>query len=94
MKPLSLRLVCIGTRVAYFLRKYRLTTNLFMYCWRWHTTMQSTQSTCFSFQKLEVNFLIVPLKRALITTRQGQFACSNRQNLNEAPINYTHYPSD
>lgn len=42
------------------------------------------------FAKLEVKFLIVPLKRALIMTWQGQFACSVPRNLNEAPINYAH----
>lgn len=48
----------------------------------------------FQFAKLEVKCLIVPLKRALIMTWQGQFACSIPQNLNEAPINYTHYPGN
>lgn len=33
--------------------------------------------------KLEVKFLIVPLKRALIMTWQGQFACSTLQNGND-----------
>lgn len=46
------------------------------------------------FAKLEVKFLIVPLKRALIMTWQGQFACSIPQNLNEAPINYAHQPGN
>ena len=63
-------------------------------CWRWRPTTQSTQSTRSGSQELEVKFLIVPLKRALIMTWQGQFACSIPQNLNEAPINYTHYPGN
>lgn len=42
------------------------------------------------FAKLEVKFVIVPLKRALIMTWQGQFACSIPQHANEAPINYAH----
>lgn len=46
------------------------------------------------FAKLEVKFLIVPLKRALVMTRQGQFACSVPQNLNEAPVNYAHQPAN
>lgn len=48
--------------------------------------------------KLEVKFLIVPLKRALIMTWQGQFACSTLQNGNDvhpsSPINYARQPDE
>lgn len=42
-------------------------------------TQRSLQLT-----KLEVKFLIVPWKRALIMTWQGQFICSTLQNGNDA----------
>lgn len=69
-------------------------TCLFTCCWHWHHTMQSARGTHLRLWKLEEEFLIVSLKRALITTCQGQFACSVLQNQNEAPINYAHYPGN